>query len=189
MPPLTLDVDGRDVVFTEPPKARAAARRWSRMARDLDAADAPAEAKTKVRELRARAKAANDWARSEEDRAPTHPREESATAGESGEADQPAGPSPARRRAAAALRDTGIRRKGKSGARAASKAAKATSGTAVDVTSWGEFAIFFASSLIGLVLLDDLLSAKGSAGFAGATKTATGIVQRIIEPVPIVKAN
>jgi hypothetical protein len=190
MAPLTLDVDGRDLIFSEPPKARAAARRWSRMARDLDASDAPPDAKTKVRELRARAKAANDWARVEEDRAPAEPREEP-PAPSSEEADQPAGgnPSPSRRRAAAALAENGARH---------SKQARAKTGRAVrryeraggaDVTSWGELAIFFFGSVIAMVLLDDALSAKGSTAIGKSVTTATAIAHRIIEPVPIVKAN
>lgn len=50
-----------------PQEARAHARRWDRMAREIDTPDAPDQAKDKARELRQRSKAANDWARREED--------------------------------------------------------------------------------------------------------------------------
>lgn len=50
-----------------PAEARAHARAWAKMARELDTEDAPEQAQEKVRELRQRAKAANDWARREED--------------------------------------------------------------------------------------------------------------------------
>lgn len=61
-----LDLPGVSVIET-PAQARAHARRWDRMARELDTPDANDQAKEKVRELRQRSHAANDWARRQED--------------------------------------------------------------------------------------------------------------------------
>ena len=73
MAPLTVSVGDNDVTFTDPSKARAAATRWTRMARELDTADAPPEATLRAHELRTRAKAAQDWARREEATLPAEP--------------------------------------------------------------------------------------------------------------------
>jgi len=64
MPPLELP--GVKVI-EHPHEARAHARGWSRMARELDTPDAPPAAKEKARELRQRAQAAHAWARQQED--------------------------------------------------------------------------------------------------------------------------
>lgn len=190
MPPLTLNVNDRDITFTEPAKARAAARRWQKMARDLDAPGAPAEATLKMHELRARAKSANDWARREEDAQPAAPKveEPSPEQPSAGKGDA----SPSRRRAAASLAQTGIRR-----TRTAHRATRKRAGRAVsryeraggvEVSGLGEFAIFFFGSLIALVLLEDVLTSKGSAAFAKATTTTTGLAHRVIAPIPLVNA-
>jgi hypothetical protein len=50
-----------------PAEARSHARRWLQMARELDTPGAPEQAREKAAELRQRAKAAQEWARGEED--------------------------------------------------------------------------------------------------------------------------
>jgi hypothetical protein len=62
-----LELPGVAKVIEHPHEARSAARRWARMAREIDTPDAPPEAKEKARELRQRTQAANDWARRQED--------------------------------------------------------------------------------------------------------------------------
>lgn len=201
---LTLDVDGQLVEFTDPGKARAAARRWRRMARELDGSNQP-DITLKQHELRARAKAAEDWARSNEERQlrSSPPSEAAATskAGPESPAKKPAGgrhhapPSRgARQQAAAALSESGVRkaRRSASGARRAVRTGRRryeSAGGAPVATSAGEFAIFFAGSIVLLVLLEDVLGKKGSTGLSGATKTAAAIAHRVIAPVPIVSGN
>jgi hypothetical protein len=186
--PLRLEVDGGEVVFTSPAEARAASRRWKRMARDLAAGNPPPAAQAKVRELRARAKAADDWARHTEDAAPVT---EPAAAGPP--ADEPARtPSPARRRAAQALAESGFTRtrRGTTRARRAARTASRRyerAGGAPVAAGLGELAIYLAGGVITLVLLEDLLSRQGSGAFAGATKTVSAITHRVIAPVPLVQ--
>jgi len=187
--PLTLDVNGRDVTYTEPGKARAAARQWTRMARDLDSGDAPEEARAKVRELRARAKAANDWARRYEDAGDPRPHE-ATPSGDQAPPDDDGDVPPSRRRAAAALTESGIRR-----TRKAAKTTRQTTRRAArryeraggpNVSTLGEFLIFFVGSVIGVLLIEDVLSKQGTAGVSSAVTAATGIAHRVIAPVPIV---
>jgi hypothetical protein len=199
---LTLDVDGQTVEFTDPGKARAAARRWQRMARELDGSKNP-DVTLKQHELRARAKAAQDWARAAEDQEirrnppsgrPDEPsgggrKTAAPTAAPAGERSQ--SPSGARRQAAAALAASGVRRtrRGASGGRRAARTARRRyegAGGAQVATGAGEFAIFFFGGIVLLTLLEDLLTKRGSAGFAGATKTTAAIAHKVIAPVPIV---
>jgi hypothetical protein len=63
---MALELPGVTVI-EHPHEARARARKWSRMAREIDTPDAPPEAKAKATELRQRAEAANAWARRQED--------------------------------------------------------------------------------------------------------------------------
>lgn len=190
MDPLRIRVGDQDVVFTEPGKARAAARNWTKMARELgpEAENEPADVTEKRRDLRARAKAANDWARKAEDAAPTEPKVEP-------KREKPAGreePSPARRQAARALAATGVRRTAKAGkatrvrTRRAVRRYEAAGGA--ELTSLGEFATFFFGSLVLLVLLEDALTKKGSSSLSKASQVGTNIVHRVIAPVPIVNA-
>lgn len=204
---LRLDVDGKDVVFTDPGKARAAGRRWRRMAAELDGSDTP-EVSIKQHELRARAKAAEDWARITEDRAiranppaagpPSGERAAAAPAKADGPGRTPKTPAGdrapsrgARRQAAAALAASGVRkgRRSASGARTrgrrASRRYEAAGGAPV-ATGAGEFAIFFFGGIVLLTLLEDVLTKRGSKGFAGATKTIAQLAHRVIAPVPIV---
>lgn len=180
--PLTIDVDGRDVVFTDPSMARAAGRRWNRMARDVP--------DDKARELRQRAKAAHDWARRVEDAQPAQTPQTEPEPKQEPPAESPA--SPSRRRAAAALAESGITR-----TRRASSTARRRGGRAVrryeraggvEVSSAGQFAVYFFGTIVALVLLEDALSARGSTSLAGAATVATAAVHRVVSPVPIVNA-
>lgn len=63
---MALELPGVEVIG-HPAVARARARKWSKMAAEIDTPDAPDEAKAKARELRQRASAAHDWARRQED--------------------------------------------------------------------------------------------------------------------------
>ena len=197
---LTLDVDGKDVTFTDPGKARAAGRRWRRMAAEIDTAGAPPEATLKMHELRARAKAAEDWARRNEDQTlrnsppGSHPPQEDQAATKP--AGQPTSPSPrgqAGRRAARTLTQAGIRkgRQKASGARQTARTATRkyeAAGGAPVATSVGELALYFFGSIVLLVLLEDVLTKKGSAGFAGATGTIAKLAHRLIAPIPLIAA-
>jgi len=198
---LTLDVNGRDVAFDDPGKARAAARKWSRMAAEIDTPGATDTVKEKVRELRARAKAANDWARKTEDQAAhddtiTRLSPSSSARGTAKPAGgEPAIPSaPSRRQAAAALTATGVRKTRRSastarrGVRRATRSYEAAGGAPV-ATSVGELAIFFFGSIVALTLLEDLLSKQGSGRFSVATGTVASLAHRLIAPVPLVGSN
>lgn len=189
MEKLTLNVNGRDVVYDDPGKARAAARRWARMARELDTPGAPPEATLKMHELRSRAKAATDWARRAEDAATRSARNPAPPAAD---AEPPAddASSPSRRRAAAALAQSGVRR-----SRAAAATTRQRTGKArrryeraggVELASFSDLAVFFAGGVVLLALFENALSQRGSAGFAKATQVGTQIVHRIIAPVPII---
>lgn len=61
-----LELPGVTLIET-PAEARAKARGWRRMAREVNTPDAPEEAKAKARELNQRAEAAERWARTQED--------------------------------------------------------------------------------------------------------------------------
>lgn len=63
---MALELPGLEVI-DDPRVARARARKWSKMARQIDTADAPPEAKEHARELRQRSQAAHEWARRQED--------------------------------------------------------------------------------------------------------------------------
>lgn len=202
---LRLDVGGQDHVLTDPGQARASARRWRRMAAELDTPDAPPEASIKMHELRARAKAAEDWARQREDRqlkstssssgapqpstkAPPSPAP--TPAGEPGHATEPPSRG-ARRQAATALAASGVRKGRRSASAARTRARTATrryeaAGGAPVATGAGELALFFFGSIVLLVLFEDVLTKKGSAGFSTATKTVAELAHRLIAPVPIV---
>lgn len=191
MEPLRVRVGDNDVVLSTPAEARAAGRKWSNMARELgpEVENEAADVTAKRRELRARAKAAQDWARRAEDSAPSAPKTEPAPA-----AKPPAGaeePSRSRRQAAKALAATGV----KKGARAASSGRKTArkavrryerSGGVFETSSIGELAVFFLGSLVALTLIEDMLSQKGSTGFVKATDVATTLAHRVIAPVPLV---
>ncbi len=187
--PVTIHVEGNEVTFNTPGEARAASRRYKRMARDLQGgSDETPEVTMKVHELRARAKQLDDWARTEEDRAPAEPKTEPAP--------EPAPADHARRGARKALRETGIRTGKATAARAASARRRGSravrryerAGGAQLASGGGDFVVFLAGSIIALVLLEDVLSPRGAVGFGKATEVGTSLVHRLIAPVPLVTA-
>lgn len=191
MEPLRIRVGDRDVVYDDPAKALADARRAKKMADELgrEAENESPQITEKRRELRARSKALYDWSRraADEGSAPAERKTEPAPPDE-----PPAGAasSRSRRQAAQALAATGVRRgsraasTGRTRARKAVRRYEAVGGA--QVTGIGEFLMFFFGSIVAAVLLEDLLSQSGSAGFLKASDYTTGLVHRLVAPVPLV---
>lgn len=208
MSELVLDVNGHDVTFATTGEARAAAKRWRRMAAEVDTPGAPPEVREKASELRKRAKAAEDWARRVEDSelrrsrvAASESRNEPAPDEETGAGDKrpgrageqtPTG-SPARTAARKALQESGVRRTKtaaqgvRRGTRRAVRRYERAGGPSP--TGLGNLVVYIVGSIVALVLFEDVLSVRGSSAFAGATKTGTTIAKKIIEPVPVITAG